>query len=118
MAFDSGGNVYVVDNSNHRIQVFEPNGKCLRIFGKHGTYDGELNYPMAISIDSCKKDVVYVTDKDNHRISMFTSEGKFITSFGCVGNGPGQFNLPHGITAKNGILYVCDFYNNRVQLFQ
>ena len=118
VAFDSGGNVYVIDNSNHRIQVFEPDGKCLRIFGKHGTYDGELNHPIAISVDSRKKDVVYVTDKDNHRISMFTSEGKFITSFGCVGSGPGQFNLPHGITAKNGILYVCDFYNNRVQLFQ
>ena len=89
------------------------------MFGKHGTNDGELNYPFAISIDCCKNDVVYVTDKDNHCISMFTSEGKFITSFGCMGSGPGQFNLPHGITmAKNGVLYVCDFYNNRVQLFQ
>ena len=62
---------------------------------------------------------MYVTDKDNHHISMFTSEGKFITSFGCKGDGPGQFNMPHGIAmAKNGVLYVCDFYNNRVQHFQ
>jgi tripartite motif-containing protein 2/3/tripartite motif-containing protein 71 len=119
VSFDSDGNVYVVDNSNHRIQVFESDGKFLRTFGKHGSYDGELNYPVAISVDCSKNDVVYVTDKDNHRISMFTSEGKFITSFGGKGTGVGQFDMPHGITAaNNGVLYVCDFYNNRIQLFQ
>ena len=119
MAFDSDGNVYVVDNSNHRIQVFEPDGKFLRSFGKHGTYDGELNYPTAIAIDHSKNNVVYVTDKDNHRISMFTSEGTFITSFGGKGGRSGQFDMPHGIAVtKNGLVYICDFYNNRVQVFQ
>ena len=119
MAFDSDGNVYVVDNCNHRIQVFEADGKFLHSFGKHGTYDGELNFPVALAIDHNKNNVVYVTDKDNHRISMFTLEGKFITSFGGKGGGLGQFDKPHGIVvAKNGALYVCDFYNNRVQLFQ
>ena len=119
VAFDSDGNVYVADNSNHRIQVFEPSGNFLRSFGKHGTYDGELNFPTAISIDCNKSNVVYVTDKDNHRVSMFTSEGKFITSFGEKGSGPWQFNMSHGIpVGKNGVIYVCDFYNSRVQLFQ
>ena len=118
VAFDSDGNVYVVDNSNHRIQVFESDGKFLCTFGKHGTYDGELNYPFAISIDRGKNNVVFVADKDNHRISIFTSEGKLIASFGYKGGGLGQFDMPHGIAMANNGIYVCDFYNNRVQLFQ
>ena len=118
VAFDSDENVYVVDNNNHRIQVFESDGKFLRTFGKHGTYDGELNYPFAISVDRSKNNVVYIADKDNHRISIFTSEGKFIALFGCKGGGLGQFDMPHGIAVANiGVLYVCEFYNNRVQLF-
>ena len=117
--FDSDGNMFIVDNSNHRIQVFKPDGKFLRSLGKHGTYDGELNYPIAIAIDRSKNNVVCITDKDSHRISMFTSEGTFITSFDGKGGGSGLFDMPHGIAVdKNGVVYVCDFYNNRVQVFQ
>ena len=119
VSFDSAGNVYVVDNSNHRIQVFGPSGNFLRHFGKHGIFGGELNYPSAIAVDCNNDNVVYVADKDNHRISMFTSSGKYITSFGEKGSEFGQFDMPHGITvAENGTVYVCDFYNNRVQIFQ
>ena len=119
IAFDSAENVYVVDNNNHRIQVFGPNGNFIRCFGKHGIFGGELNYPSAIAIDCHNDNVVYVVDKDNHRISMFTSEGKYLSSFGEKGCGLGQFDMPHGIAvAENGTVYVCDFYNNRVQIFQ
>ena len=61
--------------------------------------------------------MVYVSD-ENNRVSVFTSGGQFVTAFGQKGKGDGEFNLPFGISVdKCGIVYVCDFKNNRVQLF-
>jgi DNA-binding beta-propeller fold protein YncE len=55
----------------------------------------------------------------NSRIHCFTAEGKFIRSFGEPGNGPGQFCLPHGVAVDcNGIIYVADRENSRIQVFK
>ena len=88
MAADSTGNVYVADFGNHRIQIFTSEGQFLRKFGRYGKGNGELSYPMGISIDC--DNVVYVTEiNDNHRVSVFICEGKFLTSFVSKGSGPG-----------------------------
>ena len=38
-----GGEFAVCDSSNHRVQVFDMNGKLLREFGKYGTAEGEFD---------------------------------------------------------------------------
>ena len=119
LAFDDAGNVYVADADNSRIQVFTCDGEFLRMFGKHGQGNGELFGASGIEVSYAENIVhVYVSDWSNHRISMFTSEGEFLESFGTQGNGPGEFNQPFGITVdKNGVIYVCDRDNSRLQLF-
>src|SRR5262249_12650224 len=42
---DIDGNIYVCDSYNHRIQVFDSQGKFLWMFGKHGRGNGELSHP-------------------------------------------------------------------------
>jgi hypothetical protein len=105
------------DRNNNRIQVFTAEGQFLRKFGKKGSGNGELDCPVSISID--REDVVYVTEENNHRVSVFTCEGKFLTTFGRRGSGPGQFRCPRGIAVddKNGVVYVSDHSNDRLQLF-
>ena len=39
MQVDRGGNVYVADRSNRRIQVFDSDGNVLRIFYLNAPYD-------------------------------------------------------------------------------
>ncbi len=39
------------------------------------------------------------------------------TKWGSYGSGNGQFNFPTGIAVIGNSVYVCDFYNNRVQRF-
>ena len=115
IACDSIGNVYVADSANNRIQVFTPTGKFLKMFGSHGEGDGELNWPHGIALDV--QDKVYVSEGNNHRISVFTSEGQFVTSFGSKGGRPGEKD-PYGLTVdSNGVVYVCDLSNRRLQLF-
>ena len=116
VAFDSTGDVYVVDRGNHCIQVFTVVGQFMRKFGSEGERNGELNLPTSISIDN--DNVVYVTEDGNHRVSVFTCEGKFMTAFGTMGSGPGQFTDPRGIAVdSNGIVIVSDHENNRLQFF-
>ncbi len=79
--------MYVIDFSNHRIQVFSTQGKFLRMFGKYDGGSGKLNRPFGIAIDT--SDLVYVSDWDNHRVSVFTSKGQYVTSFGREGEEPG-----------------------------
>ena len=54
----------------------------------------------------------------NDRVSVFTLEGRFVTSFGSEGAGPGQFGWLYGLAVdSNGVVYVCDSHNKKVQVF-
>ena len=114
IAFDSANTVYVADCYNHRIQVFTENGEYLRQIGKNGSGQGELNCACMITIDS--EDKIFVAS--DHRVTLYTSHGDYLTSFGTEGNGPQQFIYPRGmVVGEDGMLYVCDYSNNRVQIF-
>ena len=114
VAFDSTGDVYVANGDGHRIQVFTAEGKFLRKFGEKG--DGELSHPTGVSIDY--DDIVYVTERKIYHVSMFTREGHFLRSFGTKGEKPGQFKELYGIAVdREGLVYVSDHYNSRVQIF-
>ena len=115
LTFDPAGSVYVADSNNHRVQVFSQNGTYLRTFGVRGSGPGELSYPRGIHVDH---DHVYVAEGGSDHISIFNTSGAFITSFGRVGSGEGELYYPRGITTdQDGFLYVCDYLNNRIQVF-
>ena len=118
IAIDSQGLVYVADYGNHRIQKFTPNGKFVAQFGSYGSGPGQLNSPRGITIDTAGTGLVYVSEYGNNRVSVFTSDGVFVCSFGRLGRNIDQFNNPVGLTFnKEGLLYVCDFSNNRLVVY-
>jgi hypothetical protein len=54
----------------------------------------------------------------NARILEYTADGKKIREWGEPGTGPGQFRLPHSLEIdENGIIYVADRENGRIQRF-
>ena len=71
LAVDSFGNVYVADRFNHRVQVFENDGKYLTSFGSFGTRPGEFDQPIGLAINSSGQ--VYVVDAWNPRVQVFLS---------------------------------------------
>ena len=116
IATDSGGNVYVTDTSNYRVQKFTSAGVFSAKWGSNGTGDGEFDSPQGIATDSDGK--VYVVDSGNRRIQKFTSDGTFVTKWGSSGSGDGQFVGPFGITVDgSGDVYVVDRGNHRIQKF-
>ena len=50
-AVDSGGNIYVVDSGNHRIQKFDSQGAYVAQWGSQGSGNGQFESPAHIAID-------------------------------------------------------------------
>ena len=109
------GHIFVVDHSNHCIQVLNPDLTFSYSFGSNGSAKGQFSYPRFIAIDN--QGLVYVSDSLNHRIQVFTSKGKYISQFGKRGSGPGQLQYPTGLVINNNLLYAAELGNHRVSIF-
>ena len=59
----------VCDEYNHRIQVFDVDGKFVGKFGTNGSKLGEFNPPFSVAILS--NDQIVVSDHNNNRIQIF-----------------------------------------------
>ena len=107
----STDNIYVADQSNNRVQVFNKDGKYLFQFGAD-----RMKYPLCITIN---KERVFVSQYGAGCLLVFELKGKFIKQIGTPGSGEGQFTNPRGISINqdNGDIYVCDYSNNRIQIF-
>lgn len=117
IAVDSGGDIYVVDTGNFRVQVFNAEGKFVRSFGKAGDSPGSLARPKGIAIDS--EGHVYVVDAGFSNFQIFDQKGNILLFVGEAGSQPGKFQLPAGMTIdKDDRIYVIDQVPGSLQIFQ
>ena len=58
---DDSGNIYIADSQNHRIQVFDAQGRFLRQWGREGTAPGQFKEPWGVAV--APNGEVYVADK-------------------------------------------------------
>ncbi len=106
--------VYVADNVNDRVQIFDINGDFISLFGSQGDGETNFNNPFDVALDS--KANIYVADSGNSRIVKLTSGGTYITQIGQQGGNPGQFQYPQGVAVDSGDnVFVSDTGNNRIQ---
>ena len=104
-------NIYVTEERNNRVQVFDRETKYLFEFGSD-----KMNYPLYIVI---YKERVFITQGGGGCLLVYGLNGKFIQQVGTTGSAEGQFNNPYGIAIHNtnGDIYICDCSNNRIQIF-
>jgi DNA-binding beta-propeller fold protein YncE len=99
LAFAPHGRLYVADQTNHRVQVFDRDGRFLSMWGKYGGKTGEfagttnpksrVGGPNFLAIDS--RGNVYTTESMNGRVQKFTANGEFISAFGGLEDKLGSF---------------------------
>ncbi|MEI7579722.1 MAG: 6-bladed beta-propeller [bacterium] len=109
---------YVIADSGagkHNIQIYSPFGLYLSSFGSQGSLNSEFESPKGITHDTSNN--IYIADSGNNRIQKFTSAGVFIGAFGSLGNGSMEFNNPVDVAYYNGLLFVVDQNNDRIQIF-
>ena len=106
----------VSDISNHCVYIYSSENQLIRKFGEQGSNKIEFNQPFGLAFDS--NDYLYVVDGGNHRVQKFDINAKYLLEFGTKGNGNGQLEGPYGITTHLGKVYVADFTNKRISVFQ
>jgi tripartite motif-containing protein 71 len=102
--------IYVGDQENHRLQVFDQAGGFERQWG-----DAEFQHIHDVGIDRDSGNI-FVGDYELHRLRKFSATGALLGVFGGPGPQPGQFNGVWGVSTDSaGFVYVGDTFNKRVQ---
>ena len=134
IAADAQGNIYVADRNNRRIQVFDSDGKFLRIMtidvpapagarpwmgampGPETPLNQVAGSPWTMCITPGPTQYIYTSDSFPGRVYKLTLDGKVVGMFGRVGRQPKQFGWIHEIACPSeNELYVAEILNWRVQ---
>ncbi len=144
LAIDSRDRIWVTDLGHSRVCQFDANGNFLRGIGGGVTWTSAqappatgsnatnlgLNAPFGVAVDV--NDNLYVADSANRRVMKYDPNGNFLMGIGngtvwyagttapapVSGNANGYFANSYGIdVGPDGVIYVCDSNNHRVQVF-
>ena len=108
--------VYITENSNHRVQILNPDLIFFSSFGSYGSDSGRFQHPWDVACDNTGN--VYVADFTNNRIQVFTAEGQFLRKFGKKGSRNGELSNPSGICINSeDVVFVTEYTNSRVSVF-
>ena len=111
VAIAPSGAIFVADNSNHRIHVFDSHKKHVRTFGQPGSGYGQLKNPAGLAVDA--KGLLYATNySSNSRIDVFREDGTAVRQIGA-----GQLTNPWNVTIHNDRVYVVDLGHHRISIF-
>ncbi|NQU43271.1 hypothetical protein HQ520_08290 [bacterium] len=112
------GQVLLTDAMNFRGQVLTQGGEPLTILGRLGDGPGRFSKPKGIAGDDLGR--VYVVEGLYDAVEVFGKEGRLLMHVGRSGQGPGEFWLPADVVCDRveGLLFVADSYNRRVQVFR
>ncbi len=136
---DAKGFVWVAGNGpkDGQLLKFTRDGKFVKQIGHPGPVDSNdtthLGRPADIWVDEAANEVYVADGYGNHRVIVFDSEsGAYKRHWGAYGKQPSdeklasydpkspQFGNPvHCVQiAPDGLVYVCDRTNNRIQIFR
>lgn len=137
IAADAQGNIYVADRGNGRIQVFDGDGKFLRIIKIDVPFDDSARpaignqptlqsyqkvltqapgSPWAVCITPPPNQVLYASDAYPGRVYKLSLDGKVLGWLGQSGKQLKQFGWIHEIACPSeNELYVAELLNWRVQ---
>jgi len=109
LAFASDGKLLVSDGDSSRVQAFLPDGSFSEVI-----YQGRSTIG---GISTNEAGDIYMGMVFGDEIVKLNSSGQIILRWGSSGSGNGQFSMPYGAVEVDGVIYVIDNGNNRIQTF-
>jgi len=102
--------VYLCDRLSHCVQILtRGKGMYINHWGTQGTELGQLFHPVSISYQKVDE-IFYIGDERSFQ--LFTKEGT------CIQRIESGFSYVYGVSIMDNHLYVCDSYNERIQIFK
>ncbi|XP_033098681.1 tripartite motif-containing protein 2-like [Anneissia japonica] len=85
------GHLIITDCGNHRLQLFDNEGKFMKVLVGDGVKDGKVHGPVSVTID--KDNNMLVTSRN--KLQLFNSDGHFIKRIDQKEDG---LNVPCGLS--------------------
>lgn len=105
--------VFVNDRDNHRIQIFDENGRYLSEW-RIGVSPSSLHF-VVIGADR----TLATFDRNTHKMLKYDLDGHLLYAWGTIGDFPGTLWGVHGMaTDQEGNLYVAEVDSGRFQKFK
>jgi DNA-binding beta-propeller fold protein YncE len=105
--------VFVNDRDNHRIQIFDENGKYLSEW-KIAVSPSSLHF---VQIGADRALVTF--DRNTHKMLKYDLDGRLLYAWGTVADFPGTLWGVHGMsTDQEGNFYVAEVDAGRFQKFR
>jgi hypothetical protein len=105
--------VFVNDRQNHRVQVFDENGKYLREWS-FGPPPSDIHL-LIITADR----YLWAADRGTSKMLKYDLNGNFLYSWGTWGDFPGGMWGVHGLsTDQEGNFYVAEVDSGRAQKYR
>jgi len=105
--------VFVNDRQNHRVQVFDENGKHLREWS-FGPPPSDIHL-LIVTADR----YLWAFDRGSSKMLKYDLNGNFLYSWGTWGDFPGGFWGVHGLSVdQEGNFYVAEVDSGRAQKYR
>ncbi|OWA52677.1 B-box type zinc finger protein ncl-1 [Hypsibius exemplaris] len=105
--------ILVADTNNHRVQIFDHEGRFKFAFGECGKRDGQMLYPNRVAV-ARNGDVVVTERSPTHQIQVYNQYGVFVRKFGAD-----ILQHPRGVTVDHrGRVIVVECKVMRVVIFE
>ncbi|XP_013411612.1 brain tumor protein [Lingula anatina] len=113
VAVNAQNDIIVADTNNHRIQIFDREGRFKFQFGECGKRDGQLLYPNRVSVVRSSGDIVVTERSPTHQVQIYNQYGQFVCKFGA-----NILQHPRGVTVDNkGRIIIVECKVMRVIIF-
>lgn len=113
VAVNAQNDIIVADTNNHRIQIFDREGRFKFQFGECGKRDGQLLYPNRVAVIRTSGDIIVTERSPTHQIQIYNQYGQFVRKFGA-----NILQHPRGVTVDNkGRIIVVECKVMRVIIF-
>ena len=114
-----GSRLLVADTHYYRMLAYTLDGQLIesaQIGGSAGHNPGEFAFVTDAVTDD--EGSYYIGEYNaSDRIQKFDPEGNFLLQWGGTGKEAGKFVRPQSLVIHNGVLWVCDSCNHRIQRF-
>ena len=123
IAAGADGFIYCVENTQHAITRFTPEGKLVWTLGESGKpapkwSNKPFNLPTNMEVSPKTGDIFVADGYGNAAIHRFSPDGKLLASWGAPGCDPGEFQIPHNVVVdQDENVYITDRENYRLQVF-